>query len=127
MKGLKTPEKLKPAPKQKKPVVKKSNTNKKDNASKPEEASTNKSFTEEKKEEDLSLISRSCGIVISASKDDIAMQKLQREKNAEEAKKRAAEIFKKSQKAKEAKMKKKFKRPKRVELEGHGLSESDSD
>ena len=90
MKGLKTPEKLKPAPKQKKPVVKKSNTNKRDNASNPEEASTNKSFTEEKKEEDLSLISRSCGIVISASKDDIAMQKLQREKNAEEAKKRAA-------------------------------------
>ena len=55
------------------------------------------------------------------------MQKLEREKKARENKEKAAEIFKKSQKAKKLKIQKKFKRPKRVELKGHGLSESDSE
>ncbi len=44
---------------------------------------------------------------------------------AKEAKERAAEIFKKSQAAKSAKLQKKFKRPKRVELQEHQLSDSD--
>ena len=80
------------------------------------------------KEVEVSLIAKSCGIVIASSKDDVILQKLEREKKAKEAKEKATEIFKKSQKAKQNKIQKKFKRPKRLELkEGHGLSESDSD
>ena len=71
---------------------------------------------------------KNCGIVIAPSKDDVILQKLERERKAKEAKEKAAEIFKKSQKAKQNKIQKKFKRPKRIELsDGHGLSESDSD
>ena len=80
------------------------------------------------KELEVSLIAKSCGIVIAPSKDDVILQKLERERKAKEAKEKAAEIFKKSQKAKQNKIQKKFKRPKRIELsDGHGLSESDSD
>ena len=80
------------------------------------------------KDVEASLIAKSCGIVIAPSKDDVILQKLEREKKAKEAKEKATEIFKKSQKAKQNKIQKKFKRPKRLELkEGHGLSESDSD
>ena len=75
----------------------------------------------------VSLIAQSCGIVINPSRDDLVLQKMEREARAKEAKEKAAEIFQKSRKVKAAKIKRKFKRPKRVELSGHGLSESDSD
>ena len=48
-------------------------------------------------------------------------------RQAKEAKERAAEIFKKSQAAKSARLQKKFKRPKRVELREHELSDSEED
>ena len=75
----------------------------------------------------VSLIAQSCGIVISPSRDDLVLQKMEREARAKEAREKAAEIFQKSRKVKAAKIQKKFKRPKRVELSGHGLSESDSE
>ena len=81
----------------------------------------------EAKTPSVSLIAQSCGIVINPSRDDLVLQKMEREARAKEAKEKAAEIFQNSRKAKAAKLKKKFKRPKRVELPGHGLSESDSD
>merc|ERR1712029_438794 len=68
--------------------------------------------SKEKTSEDVSLIAKSCGIVIAPSKDDLILQRIEREKKAKEAKK-AAEIFKKSQKAKQNKLQKRFKRPKR--------------
>ena len=125
VRGLKSPEKPKPVAKSKnKAAPKKSNNsisiNPKKNAAQPSAGNTEKA-------EEVSLIARSCGVVIAPSKDDIVLQKIEREKKAQEAKERAAEIFKKSQKAKQNKIQKKFKRPKRVELEGHGLSESDSE
>ena len=125
VRGLKSPEKPKPVAKSKnKAAPKKINNsisnNPKKNAAQPSAGNTEKA-------EEVSLIARSCGVVIAPSKDDIVLQKIEREKKAQEAKERAAEIFKKSQKAKQNKIQKKFKRPKRVELEGHGLSESDSE
>jgi len=79
------------------------------------------------KEAAVSLIAASCGFVVAPSKDDIILQKLEREKKAKENKEKAAALFKKSQAAKKLKIQKKFKRPKRVETKGHGLSESDSE
>ena len=76
---------------------------------------------------EVSLIARSCGVVVAPSKDDLILQKRERERIAKENKEKAADIFKKSQKARQLKLQKKFKRPKRVELEKHVLSESDSD
>ena len=130
VRGLKSPEEPKPVAKSKdKAASKKSNNSinpkKKATQPRPSGSITNAGSTE--KAEEVSLIARSCGVVIAPSKDDIVLQKIEREKKAQEAKERAAEIFKKSQKAKQNKIQKKFKRPKRVELEGHGLSESDSD
>ena len=95
---------------------------------KPGSTTMHKPSAEVGKELEVSLIAKSCGIVIAPSKDDVILQKLERERKAKEAKEKAAEIFKKSQKAKQNKIQKKFKRPKRIELsDGHGLSESDSD
>merc|ERR1719394_1092573 len=112
VRGLKTPEKVKPVAKPKAKVVK----------------SVDEQKSKEKTSEDVSLIPKSCGIVIAPSKDDLILQRIEREKKAKEAKEKAAEIFKKSQKAKQNKLQKRFKRPKRVELKsGHGLSESDSE
>ena len=112
VRGLKTPEKVKPVVKPKTKVVK----------------AVDEQKSKEKTSEDVSLIAKSCGIVIAPSKDDLILQRIEREKKAKEAKEKAAEIFKKSQKAKQNKLQKRFKRPKRVELKsGHGLSESDSD
>ena len=108
VKGIKSPEK----PVVKKPIKK---------ASKKSEV---KSGTESPT---VSLIAQSCGVVINPSRDDLVLQKMEREAKAKEAKEKAAEIFQKSRKVKAAKIKKKFKRPKRVELPGHNLSESDSD
>ena len=128
VRGLKSPEKPKPVAKSKdKAASKRSNTgiNLKKKATQPSLRNTNAVNTE--KAGEVSLIARSCGVVIAPSKDDIVLQKIERERKAQEAKERAAEIFKKSQKAKQNKIQKKFKRPKRVELEGHGLSESDSE
>merc|ERR1712059_177449 len=80
---------------------------------------------------DVSLIAKSCGFVLNASKDDIihskSMQKQEEERKAKEAKDKAIEIFNKSKKSRKEMLKKKFKRPKRIEKKGHGLSESDSD
>ena len=80
---------------------------------------------EEKKE--VSLIGKSCGFVISASSEDVILQRKQREREAKEAKAKAVAVFKKSQEAKQQKMKKKFKRPVRIVKPDHGLSESDSE
>ena len=80
---------------------------------------------EAKKE--VSLIGKSCGFVISASSEDVILQREQREREAKEAKAKAVALFKKSQEAKQQKMKKKFKRPARLVKPDHGLSESDSD
>lgn len=115
VRGLKSPEK----PKQSKKISKR--TNKKTNEI---EAS---SSTVSKPEQEVSLIAASCGLVLAPSRDDLILQKRERERIAKENKEKAAEIFKKSQKSKQLKIQKKFKRPKRVELEKHGLSESDSD
>ena len=79
----------------------------------------------EKKE--VSLIGKSCGFVISASSADVILQREQREREAKEAKAKAVAVFKKSQEAKQQKLKKKFKRPARVVKPDHGLSESDSE
>ena len=79
----------------------------------------------EKKE--VSLIGKSCGFVISASSEDVILQREQREREAKEAKAKAIAVFKKSQEAKQQKMKKKFKRPARLVKPEHGLSESDSE
>ena len=49
------------------------------------------------------------------------------EKEAKEAKAKAVAVFKKSQEAKQQKIKKKFKRPARLVKPDHGLSESDSE
>jgi len=121
VRGLKTPEK----PKQTKKV-----TNKKTNSTKVIEGpsrSSNSTTSITEKEPEVSLIAASCGIVVAPSRDDIILQKLEREKKAKENKEKAAEILKKSAKARQNKIQKKFKRPKRVELDRHGLSESDSD
>lgn len=91
------------------------------------EVSLNGQSSAESSNPEVSLIAQSCGFVISASKDDIILQKQEREQKAREAKEKAAEIFKKSQMAKQNKLKKKFKRPQRKELVKHDLSESDSD
>merc|ERR1719237_280348 len=80
---------------------------------------------EEKKE--VSLIGKSCGFVISASSEDVILQREQREREAKEAKAKAVAVFKKSQEAKQQKIKKKFKRPARLVKPDHGLSESDSE
>ena len=122
VRGLKTPEKVKPVVKPK--ATKKDDPKPKTKVVKPVDEQKSK----EKTSEDVSLIAKSCGIVIAPSKDDLILQRIEREKKAKEAKEKAAEIFKKSQKAKQNKLQKRFKRPKRVELKsGHGLSESDSD
>ena len=76
---------------------------------------------------DLSLISRSCGLVVAPSKDDLTLQTRERERRAKEAREKAVEIFQKSQRTKQTRLRKKFPRPRRVELESHGLSESESD
>ena len=125
VRGLKSPEKPKPVAKSKDQVASKKSNNRIN--PKKKSAQPSASITKTEKAEEVSLIARSCGVVIAPSKDDIVLQKIEREKKAQEAKERAAEIFKKSQKAKQNKIQKKFKRPKRVELDGHGLSESDSD
>lgn len=52
-------------------------------------------------------------------------QEAQRQR--EEAKRKAIEVLKKSKENKAAKLKKKFKRPQRIVLDTHNLSESDSD
>ena len=116
VKGLKTPEKTAP----KKPIETKKETKKKDTKSKV-------SSDNNVEKAEVSLIAQSCGVVIAASKDDLVLQRLDREAKAKDAKEKATEIFRKSRKVKAAKIQKKFKRPKRVELAGHGLSESDSD
>ena len=76
---------------------------------------------------EASLVAKSCGFVISASSQDVILQRQERERQAKEAKERAIAVFKKSQEAKQHKLKKKFKRPTRVVKPDHGLSESDSD
>merc|ERR1712096_292609 len=108
----------------KKNIVKK---NVKKNQTTAEPVTAVETTTSNVEDSEVSLIAQSCGFVVAPSKDDIIMQKLEREKKAKENKEKAAEIFKKSQKAKKLKIQKKFKRPKRVELRGHGLSESDSE
>ena len=80
-----------------------------------------------KEKKEVSLIGKSCGFVISASTEDVILQREQREREAKEAKAKAVAVFKKSQEAKQEKMKKKFKRPARLVKPDHGLSESDSD
>ena len=76
---------------------------------------------------ETSLVAKSCGFVISASSQDVILQRQERERQAKEAKEKAIAVFKKSQEAKQHKLKKKFKRPTRVVKPDHGLSESDSD
>ena len=110
VKGLSSPEK---------PVARKRAEKKKETKSSTSKPSQEKA--------EVSLIAQSCGVVINPSRDDLVLQRREREAKAKEAKEKAAEIFKKSRKQKAAKMEKKFKRPKRVELAGHCLSESDSD
>jgi len=126
VRGLKSPEKPKQASKvtNKKSIVKK---NVKRNQTTTEPVTAVETTISNVENSEVSLIAQSCGFVVAPSKDDIIMQKLEREKKARENKEKAAEIFKKSQKAKKLKIQKKFKRPKRVELKGHGLSESDSE
>ena len=87
--------------------------------------SLGKETTVEKKE--ASLIGKSCGFVISPSSADVILQREEREREAKEAKAKAIAVFKKSQEAKQQKLKKKFKRPARLVKPDHGLSESDSD
>ena len=132
VRGIRSPEKSKPDTKVKNkeksnPAVKPKNATVV-TVEKPGSTLMSQSSAQVGKEREVSLIAKSCGIVIAPSKDDVILQKLEREKKAKEAKEKAAEIFKKSQKAKQNKIQKKFKRPKRIELsDGHGLSESDSD
>eukprot|EP00092_Neocalanus_flemingeri_P018656 GFUD01020202.1.p1 GENE.GFUD01020202.1~~GFUD01020202.1.p1 ORF type:complete len:1186 (-),score=434.58 GFUD01020202.1:127-3684(-) len=122
VRGLKSPEK----PKQALKVTNKKSIGKK--TSKEDQPLAKTSTTDhEEPVAAVSLIAQSCGFVVAPSKDDVILQKLEREKKAKENKEKAAEIFRKSQKAKKLKIQKKFKRPKRVEMEGHGLSESDSE
>merc|ERR1712126_359218 len=92
VRGLKTPEKVKPVAKTK--ITNKDNPKAKSKVIKPEDEQKVK----EKTSEDVSLIAKSCGIVIAPSKDDLILQRIEREKKAKEAKEKAAEIFKKSQK-----------------------------
>lgn len=115
VRGLKVPEK----PQENKRVTKRTSKKTSDNPGRNESISNSG--------QQVSLIAASCGVVVAPSRDDIIFQKMERERIAKEKKEKAAEIFKKSQKAKQLKNKKKLKQPKRLELEKHGLSESDSD
>merc|ERR1719468_701726 len=50
--------------------------------------------------QDLSLVARSCGMVIRPGKDDLILQREERKQREKEARERAAEIWKNSQKQK---------------------------
>jgi len=73
----------------------------------------------------VSLIAKSCGIVINPGRDDVILQREQRKKREKEIRERAAEIWKKTQAAQAKSSRKSRKRPSRIAMEDHHLSEEE--